>query len=78
MYLSLWKLKEIIQVIPFMHWSESTKDISRGINEIYRVSYMNAHVLLILLNELGKRDKMRDLPEAMKCCSKKYSKDRPV
>ena len=30
--------------------------------EIYRGSYMSAHVLLNLLNELGKRDKMRGLP----------------
>ena len=28
---------------------------------IYRGSYMSAHVLLILLNELGKRDKMQGL-----------------
>ena len=28
---------------------------------IYRGSYMSAHVLLNLLNKLGKRDKMRDL-----------------
>ena len=28
----------------------------------YRGSYMSAHVLLNLLNELGKRDKMRGLP----------------
>ena len=27
----------------------------------YRGSYMSAHVLLILLNKLGKRDKMRGL-----------------
>ena len=27
-----------------------------------RGSYMSAHVLLNLLNELGKRDKMRGLP----------------
>ena len=31
-------------------------------NKIYRGSYMNVHVLLNLLNELGKRDKMRGLP----------------
>ena len=30
--------------------------------EIYRGSYMSAHVLLILLNEFGKRDQMRGLP----------------
>ena len=29
---------------------------------IYRGSYMSAHVLLNLLNELGKSDKMRGLP----------------
>ena len=29
----------------------------------YRGSYMSAHVLLNLLNELGKRDKMRGLAE---------------
>ena len=28
----------------------------------YRGSYMSAHVLLNLLNELGKRNKMRGLP----------------
>ena len=29
---------------------------------VYRGSYMSAYVLLNLLNELGKRDKMRGLP----------------
>ena len=29
---------------------------------IHRGSYMYAHVLLNLLNELGKKDKMRGLP----------------
>ena len=31
----------------------------------YRESYMSAHVLLNLLNELGKRDKMRGLPSIL-------------
>ena len=31
----------------------------------YRGSYMSAHVLLNLLNELGKRDKMRCLPSIL-------------
>ena len=31
----------------------------------YRESYMRAHVLLNLLNELGKRDKMRCLPSIL-------------
>ena len=30
-------------------------------HDIYRGSYMSAHVLLNVLNELGKRDKMRGL-----------------
>ena len=30
-------------------------------NSLHRGSYMSAHVLLNLLNELGKRDKMRGL-----------------
>ena len=30
--------------------------------DLYRGSYMSAHVLMNLLNELGKRDKMRGLP----------------
>ena len=32
---------------------------------VYRGSYMSAHVLFILLNELGKRDKMRGLPSIL-------------
>ena len=34
------------------------KNVNRG-------SYMSAHVLLNLLNELGKRDKMRGLPSVL-------------
>ena len=33
--------------------------------ELYRGSYMSAHVLFNLLNQLGKRDKMRDLPSIL-------------
>ena len=32
---------------------------------LYRGSYMSAHVLLSLLNKLGKRDKMRGLPSIL-------------
>ena len=32
---------------------------------IYRGSYMSGHVLLNLLNKLGKRDKMRGLPSML-------------
>ena len=34
-------------------------------NFLYRGSYMSAHVLLNLLNELGKSDKMRGLPSIL-------------
>ena len=32
---------------------------------LHRRSYMSAHVLLNLLNELGKKDKMRGLPSIL-------------
>ena len=34
-------------------------------NGKHRGSYMSAHVLLNILNELGKRDKMRGLPSIL-------------
>ena len=44
--------------------------LSRG----YRGSYMSAHVLLNLLNELGKRDKMRGLPSILSLFRKEFNK----
>ena len=41
---------------------------------IYRGSYMSAHVLLNLLNELGKRDKMRGLPSILSQFRNEFSK----
>ena len=35
---------------------------------------MNAHVLLNLLNELGKRDKMRELPSILSLFRKEFNK----
>ena len=40
-------------------------------NIINRGSYMSAHVLLNLLNELGKRDKMRGLPSILSLFSQR-------
>ena len=40
-------------------------NIRRSVGNINRGSYMSAHVLLNLLNELGKRDKMRGLPSIL-------------
>ena len=39
----------------------------------YRGSYMSAHVLLNLLNKLGKRDKMRGLPSILSLFRNKFN-----
>ena len=39
-----------------------SKKVGKYHESIQRGSYMSAHVLLNLLNELGKRDKKRGLP----------------
>ena len=41
---------------------------------IHRGSYMSAHVLLNLLNELGKRDKMRGLPSILSVFRNEFNK----
>ena len=41
---------------------------------IYRGSYMSAHVLLNLVNELGKRDKMRGLPSILSLFRNEFNK----
>ena len=33
--------------------------------KLYRGSYMSVHVLLVILNELGTRDKLRGLPSIL-------------
>ena len=40
----------------------------------HRGSYMSTHVLLILLNELGKRDKMRGLPSIVSLFCDEFNK----
>ena len=40
----------------------------------HRGSYMSAHVLLNLLNELGKRDKMRGLPSILSLFGNEFNK----
>ena len=39
-----------------------------------RGSYMSAHVLLNLLNEMGKRDKMRGLPSVLSLFRNEFNK----
>ena len=41
---------------------------------IHRGSYMSAHVLLNLLNELRKRDKMRGLPSILSIFRNEFNK----
>ena len=41
---------------------------------LHRGSYMSAHVLLYLLNELGKRDKMRGLPSILSLFRNEFNK----
>ena len=45
-----------------------------GKSGIYRGSYMSAHVLLNLLNELRKRDKMRGLPSILSFFRNEFNK----
>ena len=43
-------------------------------HNVNRGSYMSAHVLLNLLNELGKRDKMRGLPSILSLFRNEFNK----
>ena len=49
-------------------------DIKLYTFNIYRGSYMSVHVLLNLLNELGKRDKMRGLPSILSLFRNEFNK----
>ena len=48
--------------------------INRTNKHTNRGSYMSAHVLLNLLNELGKRDKMRGLPSILSLFRNEFNK----
>ena len=54
--------------------SESVHPKSHYVSVLYRGSYMSAHVLLNLLNELGKRDKMRGLPSILSLFRNEFNK----
>ena len=45
-----------------------------AIKGLQRGSYMSAHVLLNLLNELGKRDKIRGLPSILSLFRNEFDK----
>ena len=44
---------------------DNTVPGKQQLHQIHRESHMSAHVLLNLVNELGKRDKMRGLPRVI-------------
>ena len=58
------------------HNEQKWVELSRAIGAclINRGTYMSAHVLLILLNELGKRDKMRGLPSILSLFRNEFNK----
>ena len=49
-------------------------DVHVSTLKINRGSYMSAHVLLNLLNELGTRDKMRGLPSILSLFRNEFNK----
>ena len=49
-------------------------DTEHLVRAFYRGSYMSAHVLLNLLNELGKRDKMRGLSSNLSLFRNEFNK----
>ena len=61
----------LISIFNFMNflWILICQDI-----KINRGSYMSVHVLLNLLNELGKRDKMRGLPSILSLFRNEFNK----
>ena len=46
----------------------------RGAQQGIKLVYMSAHVLLKLLNQLGKRDKMRGLPSILSLFCNEFNK----
>ena len=56
------------------HYTKIVNNICGFIYNRNRGSYMSAHVLLNLLNELGKRDKMRGLPSILSLFRNEFNK----
>ena len=55
-------------------WSLACWERADILTLVYRESCMSAHVLLNLLNELGKRDKMRGLPSILSLFRNEFNK----
>ena len=77
---SNYKLKLVIEFIwiSTVHLSRRVglpyRTATSDLNIVYRGSYMSAYVLLNLLNELGKRDKMRGLPSILSPFRNEFNK----
>ena len=56
------------------HLLTHISNVTHSPKHIYRGSYMSAHVLLNLLNKLGKRDKMRGLPSILSLFRNEFNK----
>ena len=68
------KSKYFAQIMYFCRMSSLYSKITNLGQRINRGSYMSAHVLLNLLNELGKRDKMRGLPSILSLFRNEFNK----
>ena len=61
----------MLKLAVYNYWRDANKH--NLILLLHRGSYMSAHVLLNLLNELGKRDKMRGLPSILSLFRNKFN-----
>ena len=61
-------------VIRRSRWKPGQIHLSVIHKDVYSGSYMSAHVSLNLLNELGKRDKMRGLPRILSLFRNEFNK----
>ena len=56
-----------------VYYCDATRNLNTGA-DVHRGSYMSVHVLLNVLNELGKRDKMRGLPSILSLFRNEFNK----
>ena len=79
---TLWERQEVSPSPAGDYKAARNKEDSSGFislsglsrRSLYRGSHMSAHVLLNLLNELGKRDKMRGLPSILSLFRNEFNK----
>ena len=79
MTLSVLKLKALLEqrgisYDSVVEKSELTELVEASGKVLYRGSYLSAHVLMNLLNQLGNRDKMRGLPSILSLFRNEFNK----